>query len=108
MSHDQQCSPDDVPGTVPQLRRGDFTDSTARERRREVRVLDFKDGRSSVRVAHGPGDPSRVWLMFENQDFAVHLSVEEGIGRELERALSDVMARFRTVRCTIDRGVTFR
>jgi hypothetical protein len=108
MSHDQQCSPDDVPDTVPQLRRGGFTESTAREPRREVRVLDFKDGRSSVRVAHGPGDPSRVWLMFENQDFAIHLSVEEGIGRELERALRDVIARFRAVRCTIDRGVTFR
>ena len=46
--------------------------------------------------------------MFENQDFAVHLSVEEGIGRELERALREIMARFRAVRCTIDRGAIFR
>ena len=108
MSHEQACSPDDVEDTLPQVRFEGFINSTARAPRREVRVLDFRDGRSSVRVAHGPGDPSRVWLMFENQDFAVHLSVEEGIGRELERALREVMAHFRAVRCTVDRDAIFR
>jgi hypothetical protein len=94
--------------TLPEIRFDDVEAAPLIPARREVRVLDFKDGRSSVRVAHGPGDPSRVWLMFENQEFAVHLSVEEGIARQLEQTLHEVMARFRQVRGTVDRNALFR
>jgi hypothetical protein len=94
--------------TLPEMRFDDVDTARAVRPRREVRVLDFKDGRSSVRVAHGPGDPSRVWLMFENQEFAVHISVEEGIARQLEQTLHEVMARFRAVRGTVGRDALSR
>ena len=108
MTRDPTGVPDDVEDTLPGTRFHGVGASTARAPGREVRVLDFKDGRSTVRVAHGPGDPSRVWLMFENQEFAVHLSVEEGIARQLVQTLHEVMARFRDVRGTVDRDALFR
>jgi hypothetical protein len=108
MARNETLMPDIVEDTLPPIRYDDIDVALPRHSRREVRVLDFKDGRSSVRVAHGPGDPSRVWLMFENQEFAVHLSVEEGIARQLERTLHDVMARFRQVRGTVDRNTLYR
>jgi hypothetical protein len=108
MTTDQVPTPDFIPDTLPELRFDDVDTARAVRPRHEVRVLDFKDGRSSVRVAHGPGDPSRVWLIFENQEFAVHLSVEEGIARQLEQTLHEVMVRFRQVRGTVDRNALFR
>ena len=71
---------------------------------REVRVLDFKDGRSRVDVSHGPDDPSRVWLSIENDSAYVSLSVEEGIARQIWDALGTVLARFREVRSTLRTG----
>ena len=108
MTTNRVSPPDFVPDTLPEMRFDDVDIARDTRPRHEVRVLDFKDGRSSVRVAHGPGDPSRVWLMFENQEFAVHLSVEEGIARQLEQTLHEVMARFRQVRGTVDRNALFR
>src|SRR6266404_6642982 len=108
MTPDGTLMPDIVEDTLPPIRYDDIDVAPPRHGRRDVRVLDFKDGRSSVRVAHGPGDPSRVWLMFENQEFAVHLSVEEGIARQLEQTLHEVMARFRQVRGAVDRNALYR
>jgi hypothetical protein len=74
---------------------------------REVHILDFKDGRSEVTVAHSPNDPSRVWLSLENDRTSISLSVEEGIARRLCESLGDVLKRFRDVRSAVQTGRLF-
>lgn len=67
MSVDSECDTaewldeDTVPGG-----RGGTTPAAVAASAREVRVLDFKDGRSQVTVSHGPTDPSRVWVALDN------------------------------------------
>ncbi len=68
----------------------------------DVRILDFKDGHSSVSVSHGPVDPSRVWIAFQNRNAYLHLSFEEGIVRKLADGLRTVLATFQQVRCAIN------
>lgn len=65
---------------------------------RDVYVLDFKDGQSSVVVTHGPIDPSRVWIAFQNRDAYLHLSFEEGVIRNLAAGLRLILATFHQVR----------
>lgn len=72
---------------------------------RDVRILDFKDRRSQVTVVHGPLDPSRVWVYFENHQASVQLSLQEGTARLLWEELGTVLSCFAEVRSTIpDRG----
>jgi hypothetical protein len=71
-------------------------------RRRDVHVLDFKDGRSAATVTHGPLDPSRLWVTIENQEAYLQLSFEEGIARKLLERLLVVLATFGEVRSALD------
>jgi hypothetical protein len=66
--------------------------------RRNVRIFDFKDGRTRTTVNHGPADPSRVWAALETEDSSLHVSLEEGTARQLWTQLGLVLASFRAVR----------
>ena len=74
---------------------------------RDVRILDFKDGHGSLSVTHGPIDPSRVWIAFQNREAYLHLSFEEGLVRRLAEGLRLVLETFHEVRSAIhQRGGT--
>jgi hypothetical protein len=66
-----------------------------------VRVLDFKDGRTSVSVSQRLSDPSRVWIALDAPAAAVHVSVEEGVARSLLKHLDEILDTFRSVRSRI-------
>lgn len=68
---------------------------------RDIHFVDFKDGRSSVGVTHGPTDPSRVWVVIESEHAYLHLSMEEGTARSLAGGVSAVLETFRDVRSLI-------
>lgn len=92
---DSDSKPDLDEDTLPELRFDDPEEQGTQAPGRDVRIVDFKDVRTEVSVSHGPADPSRVWLMFENQDSIIHISIEEGIARRLFEWLGGVLARFR-------------
>jgi hypothetical protein len=65
---------------------------------REVRILDFKDGRTGVAVTHGPVDPSRILITLRSGQAVLQISVEEGVGRQIADGLASVLPSFRAVR----------
>jgi hypothetical protein len=77
-------------------------------RRRDVHVLDFKDGRSAATVTHGPLDPSRLWVTIENQEAYLQLSFEEGIARKILERLLVVLETFGEVRSALNNRAGFR
>jgi hypothetical protein len=84
--------------TLPEIEFPDEPDDDRHAPARDVRIADFKDVHSQVTVSHGPRDPSRVWLMFESDDAVIHLSVEEGIARQVFERLAEILPRFHEVR----------
>ena len=87
-------------GTMPDTRVQDLTPAEC-DCSRDIQIRDFRDVNSSVTVAHGPSDPSRVWLSLNSGDTSILLSVEEGTARRLSDGLIDVLARFSKVRSSI-------
>ena len=86
--------------TLPEMRIEDL-ERAEREGGRDVQIRDFKDTTSSVTVAHGPNDPSRVWLSLSSGDTSVLLSLEEATARRLSDGLVDVLSRFLQVRSSV-------
>jgi hypothetical protein len=65
---------------------------------REVCILDFKGRATTVAVAHGPADPSRIRIVVRSATAVLHVTVEEEVGRDLADGLTRALATFRSVR----------
>jgi len=77
--------------------------AAARNPTREIRFLDFKDGQTSVAVANGPVDPSRICITLRSDHAVLQVSVEESVGRAILEGLAGVLPTFRAVRSRIRR-----
>jgi hypothetical protein len=71
---------------------------TGRRPSRQACVLDFKSHDTTVRINHGPADPSRIWVVLESPTAALHVSVEEKVGRDLAAGLTRALSTFQAVR----------
>jgi len=65
---------------------------------RQTCVLDFKSHHTTVTITHGPIDPSRIWIAVESPTAALHVSVEEKVGRALAEGLTRALSTFQAVR----------
>ena len=87
-------------GTLPDTRVEDLI-SRECDCSRDIQLRDFKDIGTTVTVAHGPSNPSRVWLSLNSGETSILLSVEEGTARRLSDGLIDALARFSKVRSAV-------
>jgi hypothetical protein len=88
---DEQTLPE--PGPTP--------GSADRRPVRQACVVDFKSHETKVSITHGPADPSRIWIAVESPKAALHVTVEEEVGREIAEGLSRALSTFRAVRSRI-------
>lgn len=87
---DEETLPEPVP--TPSGHAGD------RSPLRQSCVLDFKSHHTTVSISHGPTDPSRIWIKVESPTAALHVSVEEKVGRDLAEGLTSALSTFQAVR----------